>query len=563
MKVKMPKEMRGISFPQLLNLELNDFDIDLFLPSLFFTILAQGKGKARQTNDAEAIGQYVDRLARHPALEGFDSPEGRRVLERFVRTSLIITGRVGRAQRGEQILALAPYTILTHKAGFPQSSRQRRADLFIYQALRDVMQSDHALREFVKQVFGRGVEIGPLPDLGGSYDGRTELDILTRLSLAFLDGFANTRPRLDREKKIPHACPALVDELARDLIRFLFEFHHRMPVQALTYHLLALINFELFSYTLHVVHATNALVGNPETLPAAMRDDLQPSTLEVYLDFTDDPSSRSVEMSRACVRRDIEAYQQFLWSSVLLRQLSIYAGKVSNNVRRKADIERLLPPNHAGARYLQGLLLLQNDAKIAPHLEAAAQFDEERIREANIEHEEEEDTEALRQLEEIAAIGETDVERVVHLLVEGQRGESIQHFMQWFYGVGGIKKPHGILRGTHTRRQTWRYAPENDLLAVLVQVATARLSQAGQLRPIKLQEFLEFLSCRYGLLIDRPPAQFVGAEYAAAARDNLRAMQRRLHQMGIFRDLSDDFTVQRLHAPYAGTGNENRMIEAK
>ena len=43
----------------------------------------------------------------------------------------------------------------------------------------------------------------------------------------------------------------------------------------------------------------------------------------------------------------------------------------------------------------------------------------------------------------------------------------------------------------------------------------------------------------------------VAAEYIAAAHDNLRAMQNRLRQMGIFRDLSDDFTIQRLHPPYA------------
>ena len=43
---------------------------------------------------------------------------------------------------------------------------------------------------------------------------------------------------------------------------------------------------------------------------------------------------------------------------------------------------------------------------------------------------------------------------------------------------------------------------------------------------------------------------FQGAEYVAAAQDNLRAMLRRLRQMGVFRDLSDDFTVQRLTPPY-------------
>jgi hypothetical protein len=106
-----------------------------------------------------------------------------------------------------------------------------------------------------------------------------------------------------------------------------------------------------------------------------------------------------------------------------------------------------------------------------------------------------------------------------------------------------------LLSGTVKSRSSWRYAPSNDLLAVLVQVAAARLSQQG-IQSIRLQEFLQFLEQRYGVLIDRPPDMFKGAEYIAAAHDNLRAMQNRLRQMGIFRDLSDDFTIQRLHPPY-------------
>ncbi|HWS84591.1 MAG TPA: hypothetical protein VN207_10070 [Ktedonobacteraceae bacterium] len=554
MKIKIPKEMRGVAFPRVLNIEMNDFDIDLFLPLLFFTILAQGKGKAKQTNNPQDIARYIDDLANHSDLQGFHSSEGRRVLERLVRTSLIITGKAGEGgNKGEQILSLVPFTILTHKTGLPANRRHRQADIFIYQALRDYKHGDAALRDFAKQVFGRGVEIGQLPELGGKYDGETQLDILTRLSIAFLDSFENTRPRLDREKKIPNAYPALVNELAKDLDGYLSQFYNHMPTQAFTYNLLALINFELFTYTLHIVHAINALVHTPDVLPAAMQDDLQDSTLQIYLDFTDGASPRSLEMSRACVRRDIEAHQQFLWSNLLLRQLDIYMSKQRNNPRRQLDIEKVLPSDVTGARYLQGLLLLQNDPKIGVHLEAAAQLDEERIRVANMENEEGENVEAVRWLDTFARTGETDVERVVNLLAEGQREDALKHFIQWFYGVGGIKKQHGILRGITTHRQTWRYAPENDLLAVLVQVTAARLSLSGQLRSIKLQEFLGFLKDRYGILIDKPPTQFEGAEYAAAARDNLRAMQRRLHQMGIFRDLSDDFTVQRLHPPYAST----------
>ena len=32
MKVKLPKELKGVKFPHVLTIEMNDFDIDLFLP---------------------------------------------------------------------------------------------------------------------------------------------------------------------------------------------------------------------------------------------------------------------------------------------------------------------------------------------------------------------------------------------------------------------------------------------------------------------------------------------------------------------------------------------------
>ncbi len=87
--------------------------------------------------------------------------------------------------------------------------------------------------------------------------------------------------------------------------------------------------------------------------------------------------------------------------------------------------------------------------------------------------------------------------------------------------------------------------------AVRLSPPTNQERREQELHPIRLQDFLRFLEERFGILVDRPPSPFEGAEYVAAARENLRAMLRRLRQMGIFRDLSDDFTVQRLHPPYA------------
>lgn len=560
MKVKLPKELKGVKFPHVLTIEMNDFDIDLFLPSLFFTILAQGRGKAKRTNDPAKIKSYIDLLAEHPALEGFDTPSGRKVLERLVRTTLITTGTVGRAKRDEQITSITPYSLLAHKAGFPnEGTWLRGADIFLYQALREKMQkADKRLLESIELIFGHGVIIKPLPELGGSYDGKTELDTLTRLSLAFLDGFQNTRSGMSREPNanIIPACPALANELATDILRFLFEYYKHMPIQAFTYNLLSLINFELFDYTLKLVYALNELVRSPKILPSAMDEMLRISPPQLYLDFTNDARSYSHEMAKACVQRDVEAYQQYLPSILRLRLLNRYVEQLSRNPQRRAKTQDILDGVTSGPLYLQRLLQLPDNPLLETFIEAQAGMDEEHIREANELQDEDvdaqENEENLVWLDEIADTAETNLERVVNLLVEGQRGNAIGHFISWYWGVGGMKKPHGVLRG-NASRQSWRYAPSNDLLAVLVQVAAARISRQG-VRPIRLQEFLEFLEEHYGILIDRPPDIFSGAEYRAAARDNLRAMLNRLRQMGIFRDLSDDFTVQRLHPPYGDTG---------
>ncbi len=485
MKVKLPKELKGVKFPKVLSIDMNNFDIDLFLPTLFYTILSQGRGKVRRTNDPQDIQRYIDTLAHNSILEGFDDPAGRKVLERLVRTTLITTGGVGRSNRGEQITSIVPYTLLAHKPGFPaESSRHRGADTFIYQALREKMnRADKELLDAVKIIFGRGVTIGNMPDLGGSYDGKTELDTLTRLSIAFLDGFQNTRMLSSREQSVTPACPKLANELATDLLRYLFEYYERMPSQAFTYNLLALINFELFNYTLKLVYAINELVQIPEALPPAMRDPLEPSHPQLYLDFTQDVRGRSHEMAKVCVRRDIEAYQQFLYSNLHLRLLDSYVVSLRRNAQRRMKIDSILEGSESGPTYLQGLLFLRGDSALTVDLNAQARVDEERIREENELPDDAGnvvDEEELSWLDDITDVTDPDIERVVNLLVEGQRDSALKHFVSWYWSVGGMKKTHGLLAGSVRTRSSWRYAPSNDLslrrtiICELCKIACAR-----------------------------------------------------------------------------------------
>ncbi len=569
MKIIIPKEMRGVSFPKVLTVELNDFDIDRLLPALFLKVLGGGRMRGRNKNDPTKIHAYVDHLAEHPAVQGFDDSEGIRLLEKLVRTALITIGGVGRSrQQGEQIMSIVPYTLLAYKPGFPrESSRHRNVDTFLYHTLRRVQGADEPLQTVFKRVFGKGITVGPMPELDARYDGTTELDTLSRLSAAFVDGF-NPIGVVTAGKKdevtppVLSPCAELADQVARDLLGYLLTFYRRMPPQALTHYLLGLINLELFTYTLKTIYAINALVHHPDPLPPAMHSPYEPSPPHLYLDFTGKPGSLSQEMANECVRRDIEAYQHFLTSNLLLRQLDKYVEELLEAPELQDVLETVIPTKKEGATYLQGLLLLRDHSEIGRDLRSRAIQDETAIRKATIQELFEDSNkngdaknEASAFMNDVAGSAITSVDRVVAFLVEAQHQQVMKNYIGWYRSTGGLLKSHGLLAGNVKGRKSWRYAPRNDLLAVLVQLAVVRERSKNQgttpqQNTIRLQDFLHFLEWRFGILVDRPPAPFHGADYAAAARENLQAMLRRLRQMGIFRDLSDDFTVQRLHAPY-------------
>lgn len=565
MKLRIPKSMRGVANPSVLTINLQGFDIDLLLPSLFFAVLGGGAPTGRRVNDPTAISSYLAKLTNHPDLEGFQDRDGARLLDRLARAELLVLGYKGRSRAQEQILALVPYSLLTSKSGFPKErTRQRGVDTFLYQALLSAQagsrfESEQTLRNHFKQLFGRGVRMSAPPFINGQYDGVTPLDTLTRLSLAFLDGLEPTPVGKQGGRRQPQAsCPALAAALGQDILSYLFGYSDLMSPAALMYNLQALINLELFVYTAKVVHAINELVDDPTHLPTAMEETVQASAPELYLDFTGIRGGLSQAMAASCVRRDIEAYQRFLTSNLLLRQLGGYVEQLRRVPARARRIDEILDGVTDGPRYLQGLLLLMQEAEIDLWLENKADDDETLIRQ---EYSNDGDDDAeLEALEAVAAGATSSVERVVAILSEGQAKVVLANYAKWYWSVGGLTKPHGIVTGTLNVRGSWRYAPRNDLLAVLVQLAALQTSsgetspmqgESARPRPIRLRDFLQYLELRFGILIDRPPSSFTGADAAAAARENLRAMLGRLRQMGIFSDLSDDFTVQRLQPPYA------------
>ncbi|QBD82560.1 hypothetical protein EPA93_43965 [Ktedonosporobacter rubrisoli] len=570
MKISLPKELRGTKFSKVLSIELNNFDIERLLPALFFIVIADGHGTVRRSKEHDTVDKYLGLLFSHPELEGFEGEEGKKLLDRLIRTTLITTSRTGHNRSNEKVAAIKSYSLLALKTA--ENQGLRKVDIFVYQALKSVISKNEDLKQLLKQIFGKGIIITPRPNVGGKYDSQTPLDTLTLLSIMFLDGFQSSASQFNRDKDLGKgSCPSLIQAFAEDMICYITAYHDLMPTQAFMQYLQGLIRFELFIYTLKTARAINELVAQPEYLPKAMQDNFQSSNPQIFLDFTGKLVESCDYISKNNVKRDIDTYRQFFTSNLLLRQLDRYIKELRGQ-RWRSLIEEAVEGCECGPSYLKGLLLLQEHPKLSPYITAAAIRDEELIRQANQSSESEDNSEKqdgiISWVDAIADTGETDVERVVALLAEAQKGEGISNYLKWIWNVGGNDHPFSLIDGRRGYRPSWKYAPTNELLSVLVQLAAARIGPGeGQQKndkgiyTIRLQDFLTFLEQRFGILVDRPPAQFEGAEYVAAARENLRAMLRRLRQMDIFRDLSDDFTAQRLRPPYAGEYLE--LVEAQ
>ncbi|HNJ43816.1 MAG TPA: hypothetical protein PKZ53_25265, partial [Acidobacteriota bacterium] len=270
MNIVLPKESRGYVYYRIFTVEMNNFDVERLLPALFYLIVTKGRQRAKIPNDPTAFDVYIERLSKHPAIAGFNTASGRRLLDRWIRSSVIQVGKKGRAHKDEQIECIQPLTFLAYKSGLPkESSRHRRVHLFLYWLMCSVLtRSPHSLSEIqakdaldkvFREAFGSGIVIGGGPKFDGKYNGFTNLDLQTLLCLYYLDGFAPTEISNLREANSPFgpALPWQAENFGKDLLQYVMQYATKVPILALTRSLLALINFELFTYTVKMVYAVN------------------------------------------------------------------------------------------------------------------------------------------------------------------------------------------------------------------------------------------------------------------------------------------------------------------
>ncbi|WP_018635233.1 methylation-associated defense system protein MAD7 [Parafrankia elaeagni] len=556
MTLRIPRELRSYQFDRLTGVELNDFDVDRFLPVLFEMVETKGRRLARSNADATDPDRYVEALAAHPNLHGFDDEHGRAVLTQWVNSSVVRLGHSGRGHRDVQLAAVQPIHIGAYRAGLPvEGTRHRKVHLVVYRLLKDALlrrgatDPEQTLQRLFREAFGRGVTIDS--QFVPAFDGKTDdLDANVLLSLYYLEGFQPGKVLTRRtELDWSPVMPGLMISLGDLLLDFLTVYRNRLPTTALARHLAALLNIGLFTMTLRLFSVVGELCrggdgggggdGENRPLPADLSRDLHPARTEIYVDFTRQTGGDSDRLAGECVARDLERLPAYFEDMILLKTLDRYASS-----------EQKLRPYVEGRRGPDWLVALVGIRDLE-YVEWRAGLDLERIVDTTRAELRTSEEDARAELAGLAP-GGSQLDVLLAALRQSQASKAVTSAGSWLWNTGGLRKQAGLLRGNLHGRRAWRYAMTDELLTTML-LTTLMDRAAGAPAPrVRLADLLDTLEHRWGLLIHRPPAARDDASARAVASQNLAAFTGRLHQMGFFADLADDFNAQYVINPLAG-----------
>jgi hypothetical protein len=325
------------------------------------------------------------------------------------------------------------------------------------------------------------------------------------------------------------------------LLDHLRVYGDRLPVPALMSSFAALMSMGIFTFSLRVDAAARELLRSEPgdvQIPPDLADDPAPaSPLELYCDFTGDLGSESDRMTRSCVARDLDRVRLAFRDRMTFVVVENALPRIPGEAERRAGL--------AAVERLVQLAQLRGHRRVESYAEARL---DDLVAEAQASADATgPDLEHLRRLQ---SADRPELEKLLDVMEHVNEGPAVRNAVKWYWSIGGLEKPYGLLRGDVRNRRSWRYAPGDELLTALLLAVFVEPGGTAHRPAMPLREVLDALAHRFGILIDRPPAFLDGAEAREAATANREAFTQRLQLLGCFDSLSDDFSVQIVRHPF-------------
>jgi hypothetical protein len=546
-------DFKSLQFEELIPIEFNQVDIDRMISSIIELTVRQGRTMVSKTKPEE-YPRYLDSALRHPQIEGLENAKRRRVLDGWLRSSIIKMGTKGEGRKGEAMDFIRPITVGVYRSGLPRlRARNRKADVLVYKSILaegirrgsqtgEIAGISKGIADLVRSTLGQGINTGiSIIDLP-AYDEVSNIDISALLTMRFLEGFeqqdrlGNTDVAARSLKEILGAVPGAMAPIGQDIFSLLTCYGKVLSAPELTEHMTALISLRLFQYPLRVALASANLIETGE-ISDEMRHPININPLSIYCDFTRNEKSASYELSKNSVQRDLEALRRFFGDRLLLRSMNSALDK--QNFRREH-------PTIEGMAFQDRLkYAVQN--KECREMQWVLNDQIDSIQESLLQDETGRDgVDLITQLRE-AKLPEHQTIRMV--LVEGLRRRGLEMQILWFWSTGGIAKNYGILKGSLKARSNWRYSPSDQLLTSLLLSCFVSDDGVSTVEELEMQELLTRIRNRFGIYITELPTADTSAVANSACSENREAFVAKLQLLGCFESLSDDFSAQMVRRP--------------
>jgi hypothetical protein len=378
-----------------------------------------------------------------------------------------------------------------------------------------------------------------LPSLKQFIDASSEMEQLDLASfgLALLGADQDPDLPVDEPRRPPAPicygqAAAYVDDLAR-----LLAYQGQMPRSVLVEHVARITGLHLGIHYLRlfrIVVDIESRQGEQRACETCSEgripDSPCPYRLDLFVDCGEDSRSETAHLAEASWASQEDYLGRYVRAHLALKKLSEVAERVGP--RGKA-----LP-----TRTLENLAAVERDAKRERLEEVFGDRIDDLRRQAK--DDDEQRIESL--IVEYRQLGLNNFRTYVGILAQLSERRWWNYHRQLLDYLLLKNTSHGLLRQPLGGRRRRRSTMTAGLLESLVLVAVVAETDRGfETRPMRVDQFLDWLERRYDFLVAHPPPELANDPAAVAvATDNATRFRRRLRETGLFVDLSDAFLAQ-------------------
>lgn len=536
-------------------LDANNLIVDEAISRLFIYLRTSGRQIVRtdksiyidDTEDAESPKAIVRVALENNGgkLSGINDDERKALVTAWVESNFALMSRRGKSGKGEyRVSGLRPLHFSVIKLFNPQVKRQDRyLSDFFYNAIKDDPELATNPDSLFKQFFGLGVQAhgdndyrideANIAKLAAEKHLDIELLFLLRLLEPFPADTFSSRPQ-DQVPSFSFLCPEQIDLMRQDL-KLLFLYKNHIPRRELINYMTTLMAFHAALYFFQTVRITNYIVRTGR-LPAARGKAPQPGEprtnapfdLDFFCDLTAGHDPIVDDLAKSRFTTHFKEIEQYFKSAYFMRKLEDFSGSYLTPEQKK---ER-------GRAYVE---LLLKGFRNHPDRDGYFARDIQAVRENGYDEETEQYNPEVEWIIDICnKRGLDKLQTFVEILYHFQYGTLREQHRKLLAGLCGADLDRGFMAGRGRARR--KYVLGNELLEVLIQLAVLdkRIDGTWQSRPIPIQDFVDWMRGRYGLLVDSlGPGQKDEEQTNRALATNLLALKTRLRQLGFFTDLSD------------------------